>query len=134
MSLTSSPSGAFELLKDLLLEVAQERSLEALLPLIVRRLVEQNNVALARIWLSREGDECGSCRHRAQCENPSSCLHLVASAVHPLASTLALGPRPESGFRRIPFGAFKVGRVGSTQQAVVVSDPLHDPQIRDRAF
>jgi transcriptional regulator with GAF, ATPase, and Fis domain len=131
----SSPSpGAFELLKDLLLEVAQAGTLDVLLPLIVRRLCEQGNVAVARIWLIAPGDSCGRCAHREVCPARAECLHLVASAVHPRQGEILLAPRPDSPFRRIPLGAFKVGRVAESRQAVIVTDPLHDPQIKHPEF
>ncbi|MEO6203600.1 MAG: hypothetical protein ABIP82_10360, partial [Nitrospirales bacterium] len=66
-------------LKCLLLDIAQQRSLNDLLWLIVRRLADRS-VVLARIWLIRPGDICSTCRFREECPDQTRCLHLVASA------------------------------------------------------
>ena len=130
MLLSAAEPAGFQAFKDLLLELAQERSLEALLPLIVRRLIDDDGVALARLWLVEPGDECATCRHRERCENRTSCLHLVASAYQPKDGPAQVGVRDASAFRRIPLGAFKVGAVARTKMPVVVTDPLRDPHIR----
>ncbi|HBP87554.1 MAG TPA: hypothetical protein DD706_07650, partial [Nitrospiraceae bacterium] len=67
-------------LKCLLLDIAQQRSLNDLLWLIVRRLAERPTVVLARIWLLKPGDICSTCRLREECPDQTQCLHLVASA------------------------------------------------------
>ena len=66
--------------KELLLELAQERSLDDLLPLVTRRLAEHEDVALARLWLLDEGDLCAACANAPACADETPCLHLVASA------------------------------------------------------
>ena len=57
----------FESLKDLLLDMALERSVDALLDMIVRRLAERPHIALARIWLIGPGDICPVCPMRSEC-------------------------------------------------------------------
>jgi transcriptional regulator with GAF, ATPase, and Fis domain len=128
--LTAESWAAFEPLKTLLLELAQERSLEALLPLVVSRLVEREDVALARVWMLAPGDICGTCPNRAVCEDRTQCLHLAASAARPLGGVPVLHSNLLGSFRRIPIGAFKVGTVAKTGATVVVSDPAHDPNIK----
>src|SRR5262245_30730731 len=73
----------FESVRELLLEMAQERSLDALLRRIVGALSALPDVALARIWLIEPGDICSSCAMREECPQHVSCLHLVASAGTP---------------------------------------------------
>lgn len=116
--------------KELLLELAQERSLEDLLPLITRRLAEHEDVALARLWLMQPGDQCGGCAHAAVCADQSRCLHLVASAARPRGGAPEVHTRLNGAFRRIPIGAFKVGQVAAGRVPVLVRDPLHDVKIR----
>jgi len=130
MFLTAASWEAFEPLKTLLLELAQERSLDALLPLVMRRLVEREDVALARVWLLAPGDICGSCSNRAHCADRTQCLHLAASAARPLLGDAVVHTDLSGAFRRIPVGAFKVGEVAATGSTVVVTDPAHDPKIR----
>jgi uncharacterized protein YigA (DUF484 family) len=57
----------FDSALELLLEMARERSLDALLRRIVAALADQSGVALARLWLVEPGDVCPSCRLRDEC-------------------------------------------------------------------
>jgi transcriptional regulator with GAF, ATPase, and Fis domain len=122
-----SASDAF---KELLLELAQERSLEELLPLVTRRLAEHEDVALARLWLLDEGDLCATCPNAPACADRRACLHLVASAARDRRSGRVTGTRLNGDFQRIPVGAFKVGAVAASRTPVVVADAAHDPKIR----
>jgi transcriptional regulator with GAF, ATPase, and Fis domain len=129
--LASSAEDAFAALKDLLLEMAQERELAALLPLIVERLVESSpDVALARIWLLGPGDSCATCRNASVCTAREECLHLAASAIRPLGQPVWVDRELKGAFRRIPVGAFKVGKVLAQRAPLVVRDPSTDPHIR----
>ena len=116
----------FESLKCLLLDIAQQRSLEDLLQLIVRRLGERPEVALVRIWLVQPGDICSSCHMRAECPDQTSCLHLVASAGRPVAEENADWSRLDGGFRRIPLGVRKVGHIGGTGEPIIVKEIERD--------
>ena len=46
----------YDSLKTLLLEMSQEHAVAPLLGMIVRQLAHRPHVALARIWLIKEGD------------------------------------------------------------------------------
>jgi transcriptional regulator with GAF, ATPase, and Fis domain len=116
--------------KELLLELAQERSLEDLLPLVTRRLVEHEDVALARLWLIDRGDQCAGCANAPACADRTRCLHLVASAARPRGGAPEVHTRLDGAFRRIPIGAFKVGAVAAAGAPVLVTDPARDPKIR----
>ncbi len=131
-SQTSAP--APDAFKELLLELAHERSLEDLLPLVTQRLAEHEDVALARLWLMAPGDQCGSCSNAAACSDRSRCLHLVASASRARGTATVRQDRLNGDFRRIPIGAFKVGAVAAGGAPVVVTDPAHDPKIRHPAW
>ena len=69
-----------DVLKDLLLEIGQQRSLDAVLRVVVDRLADEEHIALARIWLIRSGDICSKCPMPDVCIDQARCLHLVASA------------------------------------------------------
>ncbi len=114
-----------ESLKTLLLDLAQERSLEALLRLIADKLADRSHVALARIWLVEPGDICSSCRMRDECPDQTSCLHLVASAGSS-AVTDEEWTRLDGHFSRFPLGVRKVGQVGATGQALTLTDAASD--------
>ena len=74
------PPITLDSLKCLLLDIAQQRSINDLLWLIVRRLADRPTVVLARIWLIGPGDICATCRLKEECPDQTKCLHLVASA------------------------------------------------------
>lgn len=109
----------------LLLDMAQERSVDTLLHLIVDRLSQLPDAALARIWLLEPGDICPTCPMAAQCPDRTACLHLVASAGRSLESGRdwsSLGGR----FRRFPIGVYKVGLIASRAEAIEVPDLQED--------
>ncbi len=110
--------------KQILLALAETRTLAELLALVVERLAASPRIALARVWLVRPGDLCETCRFRSECPDRTNCLHLVASAGNPRAR-----PAPDwSGiggeFRRFPIGVRKVGLIASKGQAIEVRDEL----------
>ena len=118
----------FDSLKKLLLEMAQERSVESLLEMIVRRLAAQPHVALARIWLVEGEDNCSTCFLSEDCPDMSTCLHLVASAGRPLRDSNADWSRIDDDFRRIPLGLRKVGRIAATGEPAEIIDSINGPQ------
>lgn len=130
MPATNCPTDV-DLLKRLLLDMSQQRSVENLLMLIVDRMASQPEVALARIWLVAPGDICASCHMRNDCPDQTSCLHLVASA----GSSKRTGDEWTSldgFFRRFPFGVRKVGMIASTGQPIEVRDIAEHPEILAR--
>jgi transcriptional regulator with GAF, ATPase, and Fis domain len=104
----------------LLLEVAEERSLDTILERLVRGLVNEG-LALARVWLFDAGDICASCPLRQECSDQSRCLHLVASAGRSLDGAEDWS-RLTGDFRRIPLNARKVGHIGATGSSVLLRD------------
>jgi transcriptional regulator with GAF, ATPase, and Fis domain len=104
----------FESLKELLLDMAQERSVGVLLQMIVERLSARPHVALARVWLIRPGDLCERCARRQMCPDPTRCLHLAASG----------GAAPAEGDSdlRVPIGVGTLGLVASTGRACRIED------------
>ena len=119
----------FESLKELLLDMARERSAETLLRLIVRRLATRPHVAMARIWLIAPADVCGTCPPDMEddCLDQSSCLHLVASAGNPLSQE-ADWSSLDGKFRRFPMGAGIVGRIAATGEPMLMTDLDGDTQ------
>ena len=115
-----------DVMKNLLLEVAQERNELQLLKIIVERLAGLEDVALARIWLVRPGDICSSCPLRQECPDQTSCLHLMASAGNPVADKGADWSRIDGAFRRFPLGIRKVGRVATSGEAFEIVDIQKD--------
>ena len=109
-------------LKCLLLDIAQQRSLNDLLWLIVRELADRPTVVLARIWLSRPGDICSSCRFKEECPDKTRCLHLVASAGRSGGEDKTEWNNINGYFSRFPLGVCKVGRIGGSGEQLVIND------------
>ncbi len=115
----------FERLKTLLLEMAQEHSVEALLEMIVRQIGRQPHIALARVWLLQTGG-CPCPAEESVCDENKKCLHLVASNGRPVADKKADWSRLDGTLSRIPLGARKVGWIAATGKAVEVNDIRED--------
>ncbi len=98
--------------KRLILEMARQQTLGELLTLIVRRLEESPEVALARLWLMQPGDLCARCSLRAVCPDQKTCLHLVASAGRSREDNVDNWGRVDGQFQRVPVGVHKVGHIG----------------------
>jgi len=109
-------------LRRLVLDMAQQRSVNDVLKLTVEGLAERPNVALARIWLTAPGDICDGCPMRNECPDQSACLHLVASAGRSRVDPGADWSRIDGDFRRVPLGVHKVGEIGATGELSVVPD------------
>ncbi|WNM58916.1 sigma-54-dependent Fis family transcriptional regulator [Candidatus Nitrospira allomarina] len=113
-------------LKCLLLDIAQQRSLNDLLWLIVRRLADRPTVVLARIWLLKPGDICSTCRFKEECPDQRQCLHLVASAGRSGGGDKTEWMKTDGYFARFPLGVCKVGRIGKTGEQLVINEMEHN--------
>jgi len=113
-------------IQSLLLEMGEQRSTATLFRLVVDRLSFFEEVALARIWLVKEGDVCSSCLMAEECTSRAFCLHLVTSAGRSSCDDASDWTRIDGKFRRFPMGIRKVGHIAATGQAVVVESILHD--------
>src|SRR6478609_1818387 len=109
--------------KRLLLDMAREHALPALLRLVVDRLAESPRVALARIWLVQPTESCTGCPTAPVCRDQSSCLNLVASAGRSAVDPSVEWTRVDGAFRRVPLGVRKVGRIAAT------GEPLEAPDL-----
>lgn len=95
----------FESLKEILLDMAQERSVEVLLRMITARLSARPHVVLARIWLIKPGDICETCAGRPLCPEHTPCLQLAAGA--------GLSKAETNFEHRVPLGVGRIGLVAS---------------------
>jgi GAF domain len=109
---------------DLLLEIAQEQSLDQLLKKVVQRILARPVVARVRIWLIKKGDICATCVRRPDCPDQTRCLHAVAGGSH-----LIGGAEEEEEYAhltdryaRIPLGVGVIGKIGSTGRQTVLRD------------
>ena len=107
-----------------MVSMAQNRTLSEVLSSITAGIAACTNVALARLWLIKMGDLCATCRLRTECPDQSRCLHLVASAGNSSDPAANL-TRVDGYFRRFPLGVRKIGRVAATGES------LHLPNLRE---
>lgn len=113
----------------LLLEIAQERSLDQLLEKLVCRILKRPGVARVRIWLIDKGDICSTCPRRPDCPDQTRCLHAVAGG----SNLLGGAPEEEEYSRRIdpyarlPLGVGVAGKIGATGQQIVLRNLDKDP-------
>jgi transcriptional regulator with GAF, ATPase, and Fis domain len=111
----------------LLLEIAQERSVEPLLKKIVERAVERTEFVFSQVWLIKKGDLCATCKYRPECPDQSRCLHLVAGRGR-LLPEAGKGPQPfEDLNARIPLNYGPLGEAVASGQLKVVRSTDKQP-------
>ncbi|WAC05822.1 MAG: PAS domain S-box protein [Methanoregula sp.] len=109
-------------------------SLNEKLKLITEGVVEIFNADFARIWMTRDSDLCEKgCQHAAVTEGPhvcrdrTRCLHLMASS--------GRYTHIDGGHRRVPMGAYKIGRVATAEHpGFVTNDVINDPRVHDHEW
>jgi GAF domain-containing protein len=110
-----------DFLKEVALAVAQEQHLETVMKTIVEGISQEPDVALVRLWFLVPGDICPECYRRRECPDQTRCLHLVASAGHPLNEHEDWS-RLNGAFGRIPLGVGKVGHIGQLGESISIPD------------
>jgi transcriptional regulator with GAF, ATPase, and Fis domain len=108
----------------LLLEIAQEQSLDKLLKKLVCRLLDRPHVARVRIWLVEKGDICATCLRLPDCPNQTRCLHAVASGRHAIGAAESDEEFADEldRFLRIPLGVGVAGKMVAAGKQVVLRD------------
>jgi formate hydrogenlyase transcriptional activator len=106
----------------LLLEMARQLSLDNLLSLIVDRLADFEEIAIARLWLIRPADICSFCPMQAECFDRDKCLHLMASAGRSLYPDIGIWSATDGQFRRFPIGGRKVGKIALSGKSLEIND------------
>ncbi len=110
-------------MRDFLLEIAAERSVEHLLTKVVQKLAERPHAKLARVWLFEKGDLCATCPMRPRCGDRSRCLHLVASAESSVGVAMENVHDGGRDLRRLPEGVGTIGRIAASGQQLVSDNP-----------
>ena len=111
----------------LLLEIAQERSVEPILKKVVTSAVEHTEFVISQIWLIRKGDLCVTCKHRPECADQSRCLHLVAGKSRLLPND-ANHPQPYEDLNgRLPMNYGPLGEAATTGELKRVRSPDRQP-------
>lgn len=126
MQLADDYRPEFDSLRNLLLEIAPERSVERVLQKVVQHMAERPHAVMARLWLIDKGDLCPSCSMRPRCADQSRCLHLVATAQSQTLHGGAQPRRPAQDIKRIPLGTGVIGRIAATGEPVITDEPPGD--------
>ena len=119
-----------EFASTLLLEIAQEGSLDLLLKKLVQRLLDRPHVARVRIWLINKGDICATCVRRPDCPDQSRCLHAVAGGSHLISDTVDELEyiRLKDRYARIPLiESLVAGKIALTARQIVLRDLDRNP-------
>ena len=114
-------------LPSIILAIAEQRSLNAVLATIIESVARQRGVALARLWLRQADADCPHCSSSGKTGGES--LHLRASAGTPqLAATD--WSRTDGTFHRIPLdrGDLKISHIGTSGQSVRIPRLSEDRQ------
>ena len=134
-------------LQDVVLAIAQQRSVSAVLQQIVEQIADYPlkgsdhpkasaarkpapggvDIALVRIWLVSSGDICHECRFRTECPDQTKCLHLVASAGQSMENGKSWS-RLDGQFRRFPVSVRKIGHIAATGKPIFLPDIGADSQ------
>jgi signal transduction histidine kinase/CheY-like chemotaxis protein/PAS domain-containing protein/HPt (histidine-containing phosphotransfer) domain-containing protein len=93
---------------------------------ITQSMVDHFGAYFARLWLIRPGDICKECALASACPDRRQCLHLVASAGH--------YTHIDGDHRRVPLGAFKIGRIAEGAGKTVSNDVQNDERVHNRAW
>src|SRR5512135_2391452 len=111
----------------LLLDIAQERSVEPILKKIVECAVERTQFVFSQVWLIGKGDLCATCKYRSECPDQSRCLHLVAGRGRSLPSP-GKGPQPYEDLNaRIPLNFGPLGEAVASGQLKVIRSSGKQP-------
>ena len=108
--------------RQLLLDMAGQRSVAELLDLVVCRLAASNRVALARVWLLLPDAACELCRTRRPDPGGTPALHLLASAGRSRGRSRQEWTGTGGAFHRFAVGERKVGEIARTGRPLEVPD------------
>jgi PAS domain S-box-containing protein len=109
---------------EMLLYVAQARSLEDLFQRFVEDAAGNPRIACLQVWLIDKGDLCTTCPQRLVCPDQSRCLHLVAARGKSIPASGKRQHPSEDLDSRVPLGVGPIGEtvVAGQGKGFVVSD------------
>lgn len=106
----------------LLLDIANEQSLDRLLHRLLDLGVEQPGIVGIQFWLIEQGDRCTKCPRQSECADQSRCLHLVVAKARPAAGLRKGLSRLESLDTRVPLEGTQLGNaVLSGQEKIILN-------------
>jgi diguanylate cyclase (GGDEF)-like protein/PAS domain S-box-containing protein len=98
-------------------------------------VIEIFDADFCRIWITTPGDLCDSgCTHAQVLDGPHAC-HYRDRCLHLVASSGRYTHIDGEVHRRVPFGAYKIGRVASGDEPKFITTSVtEDPRIHDREW
>ncbi len=106
----------FEALPALILAIAEQRSLTAVLQRVIETVAAAPDVGLARVWLRQRGVECPQCAIEAP--SPDEALHLRASAGQSRRADVDWA-RTNGSFHRVELaGPLKLSHMATTGESI----------------
>jgi transcriptional regulator with GAF, ATPase, and Fis domain len=108
-------------LQAIMLSIAEAQSLDNILEQIVRGVVSEADIALARIWLIQPSADCPICAAGPLPSPDTPALHLRGSALISKSSgkiTAAIG----GGFHRLEIGQRKIGQIAQSGKPLMIPD------------
>jgi GAF domain-containing protein len=112
----------FEAFQSITTAVAQERSVDTVLKMIVDGLAAQPDIAVVRILMIDRGDICERCVMRSECRDQTRCLHLVATGGHPSKGTAEDWKHLSRAYPRVPLGVANSGVVAASGKPMLIND------------
>ena len=114
-------------LPSIILAIAEQRSLSAVLATIIDAVARQPDVALARLWLRQPNQDCPHCSHCV--EDSGESLHLRASAGTSHMPGVEWS-RTDGRFHRIPLGGghSKIAHIAASGESVRIQRLSLDQQ------
>jgi PAS domain S-box-containing protein len=115
--------------------VLSSLSLEEKLKVITDGVVDIFGADFCRIWLIDRGDRCDAgCMHAGVIQGPHVC-RFRDKCLHLRASSGRYTHLDGKGHGRVPFGAYKIGRIASGEEVkFLTNDVEHDPRVHDHAW
>jgi len=108
----------FDFASSMLLDIAQERSLEGLMEKATAAAMRHHELARTEVWLIEKGDICSRCAQRPRCPDQTRCLHLVEGGENPVRGGGHEASRFFNTEERNPLGVGFIGRIATTGQLI----------------
>ncbi|MFA4876872.1 MAG: PAS domain S-box protein [Methanoregula sp.] len=124
-------AGVNRILESVLTPVPRDQKLK----IITDGVVETFGADFCRIWLIEKGDLCNTdCMHAGVTEGPHVCRYRD-KCLHLKASSGRYTHIDGTAHRRVPFGAYKIGRIASgEEEKFLTNDVEHDPRVHDHEW
>jgi PAS domain S-box-containing protein len=109
--------------------------LEEKLKIVTDGVISAFGADFCRIWVIDKGDRCSAgCMHAEVAEGPHVCRYRD-KCLHLKASSGRYTHLDGKAHARVPFGAYKIGRIASGEEdKFLTNDVEHDPRVHDHEW